>query len=97
MIPESFYEVAGTYKCGNTVDQFTDSYTASARNITDFMTDKVSAYWLGYISPENLPMAFRYSVGTHTQEEGFIFRDTTSESNFPCGYCVGNRIPGTTF
>lgn len=97
MIPENFYEVAGTYKCGNTVDQFTDSYTVSVRNITDFMTDKVSAYWLGYISTENLPMAFRYSVGTYTQEEGFIFRDTTLEDNFPCGYCVGNHMPGTTY
>lgn len=97
MIPENFYEVAGTYKCGNTVDQFTDSYTAPIASITDFMTDKVSAYWLGYISTENLPMAFRYSVGTYSQEEGFIFRDTTSEDNFPCGYCVGNRMPGTTF
>lgn len=97
MIPESFYEVSGTYKCGPTVDQFTDSFTTPVGNITDFMTDKVSAYWLGYISTENLPMAFRYSVGTHTEEEGFIFRDTTSDDNFPCGYCVGNRMPGTSF
>lgn len=97
MIPENFYEVAGTYKCGNTVDQFTDSYTVSARDIANFMTDRVSAYWLGYISTENLPMAFRFSISSYSQEEGFIFRDTTSEANFPCGYCTGNRMPGTSF
>ena len=98
MIPESFYDdVTYSYHCGVTQDQFTDVYTQPVNNITDFMTDKVSAYWLGYISTDNLPMAFRYSVGTFTQEEGFIFRDTTSEANFPCGYCVGNRMPGTSF
>ena len=95
MIPENFYEVAGTYKCGNTVDQFTDSYTVPVGSVTDFMTDRVSAYWLGYISTENLPMAFRFSISSYSQEEGFIFRDTTNEANFPCGYCVGNQTPGT--
>lgn len=97
MIPANFYEVAGTYKCGNTLDQFTDSYTVPVGSVTDFMTDRVSAYWLGYISTVNLPMAFRFSISSYSQEEGFIFRDATNEANFPCGYCVGNRVPGTSF
>lgn len=97
MISGSFYtDIAGSRGCGMTADQYTDVYTNAINNIPNFMDNKLSAYWLGYISIDNLPLAFHYSVGTYDTENGFVFTDTTKQSNFPCGYCVGNRTPGTT-
>ena len=90
MIPENFYPTASSYGCGATQNEFTDNLTSSINLISDFMTDKCNAYWLGYISKDNLPMAFKYSMATYDTDNGFIFREATEEDNFPCGYCVGN-------
>lgn len=95
MIPENFYPTTSSYGCGVTQNEFTDSLTSGINTISDFMTDKCNAYWLGYISKDNLPMAFKYSMATYDTENGFIFREATEEDNFPCGYCVGNKQIGS--
>lgn len=95
MIPENFYPTASSYGCGVTENEFTDSLTNGIHAISNFLTDKCNAYWLGYISKDNLPMAFRYSMATYDTDNGFIFREATDEDNFPCGYCVGNKQIGS--
>ena len=95
MIPANFYPTTSSYGCGTTQNEFTDSLTAGIHVISDFMTNKCNAYWLGYISKDNLPMAFKYSMATYDTDNGFIFREATEEDNFPCGYCVGNKQIGS--
>lgn len=95
MIPENFYPVVSSYGCGATQNEFTDTLTNGIHMISDFMTNKCNAYWLGYISKDNLPMAFRYSMATFDTDNGFIFREATDEDNFPCGYCTGNKRTGS--
>lgn len=94
MIPSNFYNAPYSYGCGVTENQYTDSYTNTINSISGFMDTMCSAYWLGYISYDNLPMAFKHSMATYDDTNGFVFEEDTNRDNFPCGYCVGNQSAG---
>lgn len=88
MIAENLYPTRTTYNVGYTANQYQDETTAQW--LTEYSGETVndmSAYWLGWISPDNLPLQYRLSAIYVDSETGeYCFDDITDKSNFPCGY-----------
>lgn len=62
-----------------------EKFTAYVPSIPITTEQAPSAYWLGWISKDNLPQAFRHSE-ISLNNNGYQFSDITPEDNFDCGY-----------
>ena len=98
MITADLYSTDSTRYVGYTTNQYTDEMTKrwlsadGGRTVND-----LSAYWLGWISKDNLPALYRVSAVYFDSETGDLhFDDITNESNFPCGYVNGTSGVITT-
>lgn len=98
MITADLYSTDSRNYVGYTTNQYTEELTARwmRSDGTDIIND-LSAYWLGWISSDNLPALYRVSAVYFDSETGDLhFDDITDESNFPCGYVNGATSTVTT-
>lgn len=85
MITANLYPTSTTYPQGDN-SELTAEITRSWYSTTDGVTiDSLDAYWLGYISKDNLPMDFKQGV-LYVDNGKLIIKDCTDTANFPCGY-----------
>ena len=79
MIRDNFYPDASTHLTTG------EKFTAYVPSIPITTEQAPSAYWLGWISKDNLPQAFRHSE-ISLNNNGYQFSDITPDDNFDCGY-----------
>lgn len=97
MITENLYPTYSRFYVGYTNNQYQDEVTYDWNSEYSGETvNDMSAYWLGWISPDNLPLQYRLSAIYVDAETGeYCFDDITDESNFPCGYVhIANNTAG---
>ena len=87
MIVASLYPTQKTFTQGSS-GEYTAEITATWGNTYDSETvNDVSAYWLGYISKDNLPEQYKCGIIYFDESANkVIVKDITNKANFPCTY-----------
>lgn len=86
MIIASLYPTLTTFTQGSS-GEYTAELTSSWGSTYETETvNDVSAYWLGYISKDNLPEQYKRGIIYYDGAEKVIIKDIVDKSNFPCTY-----------
>lgn len=94
MIVEQFYDTypSSNVNVGETAGQFTEEFTKPIPQIySEGMQEPITqeAYWLGWISYDNLPQCMKHShylVEGDGEGKTITFIEDTVQDNYPCGY-----------
>lgn len=95
MKPSAFYADYQSTTVGITGLTFTEKWTQPALNIYNAQTPNnfsTEAYYLGWISYDNLPIIMgHHSVTVDAENDSLVFVDDTIKDNYPCGYLQQNN------
>ena len=97
MIVNQLYENSTSYWTGETMHQYQDFLSQAAWQVDSSLTSfSPDAYWLGWISSENLPIANHFSH-CEINDTTYKFVDDTDNANFPITYATGFTVYGNVY
>lgn len=86
MIIDNLYPTSTTQVVGETSNQYTEEYSNTVSSIySSEGSVSQDAYWLGWISPENLPVVFQHNHVVEN-DETITFVNDIVKKNMPIGY-----------
>lgn len=86
MIIDNLYTTASSISVGETTNQYRDEYTSTISQIySSEGSVSQEAYWLGWISYDNLPIYCQHNSVTE-DENSITFVNDTTVQNYPIGY-----------
>lgn len=87
MITADLYQTQSTFTQGSSGEYTAEMTTTWGNTYSTETVNDVSAYWLGYISKDNLPEQYKRGIIYYDEESGkVVIKDIVDKSNFPCTY-----------
>lgn len=82
----NLYPTRTTFTQGSSGEYTAEMTSTWGSTYDDETVNDVSAYWLGYISKDNLPEQYKRGIVYYDGAEKVIIKDIVDKSNFPCTY-----------